>query len=223
MASAPSLKQTLIDKTNARIVLFTGIAAFIFMFSAVATKTLISQAAYQNRVISAKRATVNQLKTDITSSNQLKASYGAFIGTSQNVIGGLSGGSGNNDGNNAQIILDALPSGYDFPGLATSLSSLLSSQGVTISSITGTDDEVAQSTNQSSSDPQPVAIPFTVAVTGDYTGVQNVINTFEKSIRPIQIQNMTISGSNSTLSLNVGAQTYYQPAKSLSITQEAVK
>ena len=218
-----STKRVLIDKANARIVVFVSVAAFILVFSLVATKTLVSQAAYQNRVISKKRAAVNQLKTDISATGQLKTAYQAFTGTTQNVLGGNPAGTGPKDGDNAKVVLDALPSSYDFPGLTTSLETLLGQQGVTIDSIAGTDDEVAQSGNQSSINPQPVQIPFTVVVEGNYDGVQNVIKAFESSIRPIQLQQIQIAGGKDKLTLTITAQTYYQPAKSLNIKKEVVK
>lgn len=221
--AAPSTKRALIDKANARIVIYVSIAAFILIFSLVAVKTLVSQAGYQNRVISAKRTAVNQLKTDIAATSQLKTSYNAFTTTAQNAIGGNSYGTGPQDGNNAKIVLDALPSSYDFPGLTTSLESILSAQNVTISSIGGTDDEVAQSTNQTSSAPSPQPIPFSVSVAGDYSGMQNVVSAFEHSIRPMQIQTLDIEGSDKGLTMNVAAQTYYQPAKSLNINKKVVK
>lgn len=225
MASVtPSTKRMLIDKANTRIVAYVSVAAFILVFSLVATKTLISQAAYQNRVIDAKRVAVNQLKSDITATSQLQTSYNAFVSTPQNVIGGNPGGSGSQDGNNAKIVLDALPSNYDFPGLTTSLENLLTSQsGITISSISGTDEEATLGSNQSSSSPQPQPIPFSVEVTGDYGSLQGVINEFERSIRPIQVQNLSITGTGSNLDMTVSAQTYYQPAKSFNVNEEAVK
>lgn len=224
MATAqPSTKRALIDKANARIVGYVGTAAFVLIFSLVATKTLISQGAYQNKIIDGKRTAVKQLKSDIAATGNLKKSYDAFVDTAQNVLGGNPSSAGAQDGNNAKIVLDALPSSYDFPGLTTSLESLLSNQGVTIDSITGTDDEVAQSTNQLSATPQAVPIPFTVAVEGDYTSIQNVIHVFENSIRPIQVQTLDISGNNGTLTLNISAQTYYQPAKALNIGKKVVK
>jgi len=222
--AAPSMKRLMIDKANTRIVAYVSVAAFILVFSLVATKTLVSQAAYQNRIITAKRKEVTQLKNDISATNQLKTSYDAFVGTSQNAIGGNPTGSGPQDGNNAKIVLDALPSAYDFPGLTTSLDNLLSVQnGVSINSISGTDDEVAQSANQSSSSPQPEAMPFSVSVSGNYASMQNVISVFERSIRPIQVQTLQLTGSNNTLIMNVTAQTYYQPTKSLNINEKIVR
>ena len=221
--AAVSTKRMLIDKANARIVIYVSVAAFIVVFSLVATKTLVSQAAYQNRVISKKRAAVTQLKADISATDNLKTSYHAFTNTTQNVIGGNPGGGGAKDGDNAKIVLDALPSSYDFPGLTTSLETLLSQQSVKIDSISGTDDEVAQSANQSSVTPKPVPIPFVITVEGDYNGVQNVIKAFENSIRPIQLMQMELTGGKDKLTLNITAQTYYQPAKSLNINKEVVK
>ena len=218
-----SAKRVLIDKANARIVAYVSVAAFILVFSLVATKTLINQAGYQNRIISKKKAAVTQLKSDIAATSQLKTSYSAFLNTPQNVIGGDPKGQTQQDGDNAKIVLDALPSSYDFPGLTTSLESLLSAQKVKIVSIGGTDDEVAQSNNQLSVSPKPVPIPFTISVQGDYGAVQGVVKVLENSIRPIQVQTLNLVGSQSNLTLTITAQTYYQPAKSLNIRKEAVQ
>lgn len=217
-------KRALIDKANSTVVVITSVAAFITVFSLVATKTLVGQAAYQNRVLKAKHTAVTQLKSDITASDELKNSYQAFVSTGQNAIGGNPDGTGAQDGNNAKIILDALPSSYDFPALATSLEKIITgTNGLTITSITGTDDEVNQSTNQSSGTPQPVPMPFQVSVTGNYQAIQGLIGVFEHSIRPFQIQTMDLSGDQNNLSLTLTAQTYYQPAKSLNITTKVVK
>jgi hypothetical protein len=222
--NGPTTKRMLINQANTRIVAYVSVAAFILVFSLVATKTLVSQAAYQNRVIGAKRTAVNQLKKDIDATNDLKTSYGAFTTTAQNAIGGNSSGAGPQDGNNAKVVLDALPSDYDFPGLTTSLETLLTGQNVKITNITGTDDEVAQGTNKSSVNPQPVPIPFTVSAEGDYAGIQNVVSAFERSIRPMQVQTFDIAGGNDgKLTISLGAQTYYQPAKSLNISTKVVK
>jgi len=222
--NTPSAKHALIDKANTRIVAYVSVAAFLLVFSLVATKTLVSQAAYQNRVLNKKHVAVKQLKNDISATTGLKSSYTAFVSQPQNVLGGSPTGTGAQDGNNANIVLDALPSNYDFPGLTTSLENLLTAQpGIAIDSIAGTDDEVAQGSNQLSSSPTPTAIPFTISVSGDYQSLQGVISLFERSIRPIQVQTMTIAGRDSSLTMTITAQTYYQPAKQLNINKMTVK
>lgn len=218
-----STKRLLINKTNTTVVVIVSIAVFVTVFSLIATKTLISQAAYQNRIISKKQAAVTQLQDNITATETLKDSYNAFVSTTTNALGGSSTGSGPKDGNNAKLVLNALPSTYDFPSLATSLEALLASQSVKINSIAGTDDELTQSANQSSSNPQPVPMPFQLSVTSNYDGIKNVINALEHSIRPIQLTTLDISSNKSDMTLSIDAQTYYQPAKSMSIKTEVVK
>ena len=223
MANNPSSKRVLIDKANTAVVVVVSVAAFLAVFSLVATKTLISQATYQNRVISGKRDAVNQLKADISAIQQLNKSYNAFNSTTQNAIGGNPNGTGQQDGTNSKIVLDALPSTYDFPALTTSLESLLSIQNVKINTISGTDDEVAQSSNQSSASPSPIAIPFQLSVTSNYDSIKNVVSTFERSIRPIQLTTLDLSGDQKNLNLSVNAETYYQPAKALTINTKVVQ
>lgn len=224
MANASFItKRTLIDKANSTMVIVTSVAAFVLVFSLVSTKTLISQATYQNRVISAKKAALKQLKDDNDAIKPLKASYDSFVSTAQNKIGGNPQGTGPKDGDNAKIVLDALPSSYDFPALATSIESLVTGQGLQIGSIGGTDDEVNQAGNQISSTPQPVPMPFQLTVTGGYSSIQNLMNAFQYSIRPFQVQTMEITGDQDKLTLTLNAQTFFQPAKSLNITTEVIK
>lgn len=218
-----STKRILIDKTNSRIVIYTSIAAFMVVFTLVASKTLINEAMYQNRVITAKKQAVVQLKTDVQSTSSLVTAYKAFVSTPQNVLGGDPNGTGPKDGDNAKVVLDALPSKYDFPALATSLEKVLTSQNVQIQSISGTDEEVAQSSDQSSSAPTPVPMPFQVSVTGNYQSIQNLVNAFNSSIRPFQIQTMLISGSENNMTLTLTAQTYYQPEKVFNVSTKVVK
>ncbi|QQS19135.1 type 4a pilus biogenesis protein PilO [Candidatus Saccharibacteria bacterium] len=154
---------------------------------------------------------------------ELKKSYEAFNNTAINILEGNPAGTGQKDGNNAKIVLDALPSTYDFPALATSLEALVVSQNLKINSITGTDDEVIQAQNRTSTNPQPISIPFDLSVSSNYDGVKNVIGAFEKSIRPIQLKTLDISGDKDELTLVIGAQTYFQPAKSLNISTKVVQ
>src|SRR5689334_3551565 len=105
---AVSNKRFQIDKANATMVVVTAASSFIVMFSLVASNALLSQRNYQSRVIAQKEKARNTLKNNIAASKTLINSYRAFIGTSQNVIGGDPNGQGDRDGNNAQIVLDAL-------------------------------------------------------------------------------------------------------------------
>lgn len=221
--TASFTKRALISKANSTIVISTAVAAFLFIFCAVASKTLISQASYQNRVISSKKKALATLKSDLSARNSLVSSYKSFVGTPQNVLGGNPDGSGDKDGDNAKIVLDALPSKYDFPALATSLEKLVQNQGLTVLGISGTDEEVTQAANQTSATPQPIAMPFQVQVSGSYDSIRALVNDFERSIRPFQIQKVELSGAEGSMTATIDAQTFYQPEKGLNIKTEVVK
>ena len=222
MAKQISIKQIKIDKASATIVIVTSVAAFVIIFSLTASKVLVGQLSYQNRVTAAKQVALNQLKTDVLAEKQLVGSYKGFIDPPQNIIGGSSTGTQVNDGNNAQIILDALPSQYDFPALTSSVQAVLNRESVNIDSISGIDNQIQQQT-QTVGSTAPVAMPITFLVDGTYQNIQNVVNDFQNSIRPFQMQTMIISGDQSDITLNIAAQTYYQPAKQFTITNEMIQ
>ena len=223
MAVNASLKRVQISKANTTMVIATAIAAFALTFSIIAGKALLSKRGYQSRVITAKEKAVDQLQANIKATNSLVASYKAFVGTPENVIGGNPKGTGDRDGDNAKITLDALPSQYDFPALASSLEKVLTDNAYKITAITGTDDELTQQDQKSTSTPEPVPMPFQMSVSTDIKGTKNLMTLLERSIRPIQVQQLDLSGSNSTLEVHVTAQTYYQPQKSLTIETKVIQ
>jgi hypothetical protein len=219
-----SSKRTAISKANAQMVVVVSIASFIAVFSLVASKAVLTQNSYQSRVTAKKEVAYHQLTTNIVAAKSLVDSYKQFTDKSNNVIGGNTVGQGDKDGDNGKIILDALPSNYDFPALASSLEKILTSQNLKVSSITGTDDQVNQQTNLSSPSPVPVPMPFSFSVTNaSYTSIQQLINTLQSSIRPIQIDTIVLSGAADNMQTTITAHTYYQPAKNLKITKELVK
>ena len=223
MARTTSLtKRSLISKANSTIVTATSIAAFVLVFSLIASKALFSQMGYQNRVIDAKKTAVVQLKDNLEARDSLVTSYKSFVDRPQNMLGGDPSGNGPQDGDNAKIVLDALPSVYDFPALATSLEKLITSQNLQITGITGTDQELEQQAAMEST-PQPVPMPFQIQVTGSYDSVKNLVDLFDRSVRPFQVQSMSLGGNQSNMTLTLSAQTYYQPEKNFKINTQVVK
>lgn len=218
-----SMKRVQINKANSSMVLTIAAAAFVVVFSLVASRALLNKRAYQGKVISAKVKAVNQLEANITAANTLVTSYKAFVGTSENVIGGNPNGTGDRDGDNAKITLDALPSQYDFPALASSLEKILLTNNYKIDSISGTDDELAQQSKQQDPILAPIPMPFTVGATTSISGARDLLTTFERSIRPIRVESLQATGSNSDLNLTVTASTYYQPQKTVDIKMEVIK
>lgn len=219
-----STKHIAIDKAQAQMVVVTAIAAFITVFCLIACKAVLSQNQYQSRVTKAKEEAHKQLQANIKAFDSLVTSYKAFDASDPNTIGGTIAGGGDNDGTNSKIILDALPSSYDFPALASSLEKILNDKSLKVGGITGTDDQLNQQNNTSSSSPQAVEIPFTLTVNdANYNSIKDLITVLGRSIRPIQIDSIDMTGGASSMSLTVNAHTYFQPAKNLNISKKVVK
>jgi len=205
------------------MVVATTVAAFVLVFTLVAGKSLLGQMSYQNRVAHQKKIALKHLKDDLAARDSLEQSYKSFTEQNPNVLGGDAKASGDKNGDNAKIVLDALPSRYDFPALTTSLEKLINDQNLKIMGISGTDEEATQAANATSPNPQPIVMPFQIQVSGSYQSVQNLVDVMQRSIRPFQIQTLELSGDQSNTIARIAAQTYYQPEKNLNITTKVVK
>lgn len=217
-------KRMAISKANAQMVIIVGAAAFVTIFCLIAAKAVWSQNSYQARVISAQNKAIDQLKSNLGIFNNLSNQYNTFVSNPTNILGGQSSGTGNNGGTNSKIILDALPPIYDFPSLASSMQNLLSAQGNQVSGLGGTDNELSEQNNNSSPNPTSVSMPFSFTVNGlNFQTAGNLLNTLNESVRPISIDSLNVTGGASSISVSIQAHTYYQPAKTLGITQEDIK
>lgn len=228
MAGLPTLgvnlsgKRALIDKANASMLAIIGVTSFVVTFSLVSCKALFSQSTYQGRVIKSKDTALRTLKQNNKNITSLVSSYSTFANGATNVLGGNPSGSGPLDGDNPRIVLDALPSKYDFPGLVSGLNRVLTQGGYKGIVIGGTDDEVAQ--QEAGTDvAAPVEIPFPLTIITDYNGARNLLLTLEKSIRPMYVDKVGITASSSNVTINVSAKTYYMPEKTLKISTKVVK
>ena len=217
-------KKVAISKSNAQVVTVVAVACFISVFCLFASKAVWDSNTYKAKVISVKQKAHNQLSQNVKSYDSLKASYEDFDNKPTNSIGGNRDGTGDNDGTNSKIILDALPSSYDFPALASSIEKIMADRSLKVGSITGVDDQVAQASNSSSSAPQAVPIPFSFTINNaSYDSVQKLMDALGHSIRPIVVDTLNVSGGNNNMTITVTAHTFYQPAKNLDIKKQVVK
>ena len=219
MAKQSSLKRIQIDKANTTMVGAIAAAAFIVVFSLVASNALWNKRAFQAKVISEKETAVAQLNANLETVDELVVAYTAFTQTGDNVIGGNPEGTGDRDGDNAKITLDALPSKYDFPALATSLEKLLKNDYTEIS-ITGEDEEASRSVEDQPI--EPVEMPFEISATANSNKIKDLLVTLQRSIRPMNIISVDLSGSNSDLQASISAKTYYQPEKVFKVQTKVV-
>jgi hypothetical protein len=212
-----SVKHLQIDKDQSTMLAVIIAATVLTVFSLIATKSLVSKGLYQRRALSARRQVVATLKSNYGSAQTLDTQYKVFAAQDPNILGGSASGSGNTDGNNPRIILDSLPSKYDAPALASSIEKLVLGRGGTINSLTVTDDPT---TNSDAAQAQPTSKPmaFSFDATTNFANATLLLQDFERSIRPFDLNTLQISGTDNALKLTVGMTTYFQPAKSLDLT-----
>ena len=207
-------------------ILSVVIATVVVVFCLFSAKALLAQGAYQRRVVNAKHATVNQLKSNISAANTLTSQYESFNSSNPNVIGGKSDvldDAPPPDGKNSRIVLDALPAKYDFPALISSLSKLLDMDGMSNKNIGGSD-QSASFASTPSTNPQPVTISqIPLGGTNTYAGVQTLVKDLERSIRPYDIISLQFSGGDSNMTITLNMNTYYQPAKIINLESKEVK
>ena len=225
MATQVTTKKETIDKTNSFIVGAIALTCFIVIFSIVAGRALLQQRAYQARVIAKKELARNTLEENSKNVETLKTQYQAFVTNPTNIINGSSQGTGDRDGDNAKIILDALPSKYDFPALATSFEKIMSNKGFEFAGISGKDDELSESKKGEAITPTPTAIAFGLSASFATIGkVNDMLSILENSIRPMRVRVITVqAGQGSAVSVSVKGETYYQATKKLGVTEEVVK
>jgi hypothetical protein len=233
MAKIPtSIKHFQIDKANNRMFIIVAAASVITVFSLMSAKALWGQAAYQNRVLNEREKAVKQLEENLKAAEELKTQFDVFASQDPNIIGGVGGtaakdSDGAKDGDNAKIVLDALPSTYDFPALISSVEKMAKIDNITLQSIAGVDEGRDSETPEpgttavTGSEPTPMA--FSVTALTDYKHSKRLVQDFEKSIRPIDVTLFSLAGTSNNLTTNIQANTHYQPAVSLKIEQEEVK
>lgn len=217
-----STKHVQIIKANTAITASVAIASFLAVASLLGARALWNQKSYQGRVIKEKELAAKTLKDNLKAVDSLVNSYNQFVDRDTNVIGGLSDGTNEKDGDNAKLTLDALPSQYDFPALTSSIEKLLLENNFKIESISGTDDELAQQAKENIQ-PEVVEIPFEFTIKGSYDPMYTLIDILERSIRPYQLQKLLFTASDNEIQLSVEGKTFYQSGKTLNITKKVVR
>ncbi|MDZ7744370.1 MAG: hypothetical protein U5K77_01270 [Candidatus Saccharibacteria bacterium] len=225
MALSPIIsgKRVQISKANAAMLTVVIVASIVTVFSIVGSFALFDQQSYQSEIITEKTKARDQLLKNIEEVEELLASYKVFVESPENIISGSSTSNTARGGDNAKIILDALPSTYDFPALTASVEKMLRNGGVAINSISGVDDELAHQDVEGQTNPSPIEMPFEFSVSANYETVKQLIDDIDRSIRPFHITQLTISGEQNDIELLLKAKTYYQPGKSLTIDTRVIR
>ncbi len=199
-----SNKRELIQKAKSSQFLIVIIASVVVSASLIGTKILWAQRSYQAQIIDAKNEANETLESNIAAVEELGKSFDELEKSDIT----------------SSLVLDALPSKYDFPALVTTMEKLATLSGVEMLSFVG-DDLTASSVN-TEGQPSPVPMPFSVRVGGSYTNIKRFVTNMQKSIRPFNFEEMKIEAGESGVEVDFKMTTYYMPAKSLEIRKRSI-
>jgi hypothetical protein len=225
-----SIKHAIISKDSTTTVAAVGIAVFVIIFCLFSVRALIGQGSFHRRVIKEKEATLAQLDKNKKAVDNLRSVYTAFIGEPINVLGGSSTGAGPVDGNNAKLIIDALPGKYDFPALSSSIEKILKDGGYDIGSIGGSDTGSASQSSSNSTTTVSntttggtVEMPYSFAVNTSQEGAKALLETLERSIRPMSVRSVSLQSGGNGLRVSINLKTFYATEKKFELTSKEVK
>lgn len=199
-------KRKAIENAGSRMFIAVIIASIIVSICFVLFKSLWDLRSFNSRVISERSSALMTLESNVEAVDKLELSAKALD---------------EGDEINSQVVLDALPSKYDFPALFTSIAALAEEGKVDLKDFSGKDE--TQNAIESEIDPEPVQIPFTLSVEGSYEKITDFLETLEKTIRPMNINSIDLSGSNKAMLAKIELHTYYQPKVDVTLETKTVR
>lgn len=198
-----------------------GVALVVSIF-------LFNKLIFTEKVIAKKQQTSTTLTKNLDAIEKLKDQIRVL-----NTNSALKSVMNSDESDPIQVILDALPSSANSAALGASLQqNLLAQPGITINSVSVNSPQgdnagaEGDDSNTGAADTSITnnIITFNFNVTGtDAQAIENLLQTLEKSIRTINLTNITLSYQDNGIQLQAEGQAYYQPATTTNLGSEIVK
>lgn len=212
-------KRQQIEVAGRTMFMWVAIAAIAVSFCLATGQYLFSKWDFNNKIIGKKNTAAQTLANNITNASKLKEEV-------DNLTANQDLASIKTDPNdpNTKSVLDALPTTFDPAALATSLQQVvLSRSGASIESITVPPDVETSSDASASAKTGAQEIKFSLIATGTYDKIRSLMIDLNRTVRPMKLTTLTLNGSDNNLRASFEYVTYYQPAKSVKLGEEAVK
>lgn len=215
-------KRQQIAKANRTMFFWVAGVSVIVGFAAVTSVFLARQMAFNNKVIGVKSNTVSTIKNNMTAVDELKDNIRA-LNSNQTLINLKA----QPDDQALQVILDALPADANATALGSSLQNKilaevpgLTLQTLNVSSVSAESIVVDQSAIDS---PVANAITFQMDVSGSAESLKELVLRMERSIRTIDITELSLEQQGGVLTLSVEGRAFYEPARVLELKDEEVR
>jgi len=220
-------KRTQIAKANRTMFLWIAASAALIGFALVVSFFLAQKLFYNEKVLGEKEKTISILKNNNAVVDELETQVRAL--DASEVLASVKASPTDQA---IQVILDALPSGANSDALGASLQSKLLAgiQGLRIESLqvdpvlgieSLTDETLSEDASAVTESSNQITFQFSVS--GSQEALKEVLTNLERSIRAIDITSLRIESQGTTQLMTVQARAFYEPAKTIQLTEKVVK
>jgi len=220
-------KRTQIAQASRTMFVWIAIASALIGTAAVVSIFLFQKLTYNEEVLRVKQETVTTLDHNLSVIDGLKTDIQAL-----EVNTALMSVKANDTDQALQVVLDALPSDANSNALGASLQNKLlagisgnySLESLQVTPVTGVE-SLADSTvvDANATGVTNNEINFTFSVKGDQAALKQVLENLQRSIRTIVVTRLSIDTQSGDLTMNVEGHAFYQPMKTIQLTEEVVK
>lgn len=223
-------KRDQIESANKTVFLWAIAAAAALALCAVVGYFLIKEISFNAKILGAKNETYRTLEQNVKNAETLEQNIQSLIANND-----LAQVKANSSDSNYKVVLDALPVSSDPTVLGSSLlQEILNRSNVRVVSLTTAPGSLggmmletqpggADGADSSSGGSEVTAIPFNFAVQGNYSQVSRMLQDLERSIRPMNVRQLVIQGSDSALQVNVRGESYYSTERTVELGKKQVK
>jgi len=218
-------KRSQIARANRMMFLWIAIGSVVVGIAIVFAIFLFQKLVYNERVLAEKDKTVSILKANNAVVSDLEAQVRVLDTNSA-----LASVKAKDDDQTIQVILDALPADANSLALGASLQNKLlagipglSVEALQVDPVVGVESLASDSVDASTGSDSLNEITFQFSVKGSPEALRAVLTNLERSIRAIDILSLRIETQESTQLMTVQARAFYEPAKTIELTDKVVK
>lgn len=218
-------KRTQIAQASRTMFLWIAIASALVGTALVVSFFLFQKLSYNEKVLGAKQETVSTLDHNLSVVDELKADIQALDANSA-----LLSARANPTDSALQVVLDALPSDANSLALGASLQNRLlaniegsySLESLQVTPVDGIESLNNTGMVDAAAPSGGNQIAFSFSVKGGQDQLRQVLQNLERSIRTIVVTHLTIETQSDGLTLSVEGHAFYEPAKSIELTEKVV-
>lgn len=215
-------KRQQIASANKMIFVWVIVASVAIAFCGVTMQFLVRQAIFNQKIIGAKLEAQGTLSKNIDNVKTLKQNIDALQADSR-----LSQVKANPEDTNLKVVLDALPTTDDGTALGASLQQvILPKSGVNttdLTTISQADLAVADPSAALTSLTGTPTSNFTFASTGDYNRIKAMLGDLERTIRPMDVQKLSLQSTDGQVKATVEGVSYYSPQQTVQVGKKTLK